>query len=102
MTAAIIWAAVKPWVKSPNAWLLLVIAGMGVVIWLNHSKVKQLTADKARSEAVATSATTTLKAAVDTANEERKALDDTPLTAERAAIIAACKHEASCRERGKL
>ena len=101
MTAALIWAALKPWLKSFNVWLVLAIAGMGVVIWIGNGKLRERNAEAASSKAVATNATATVKAATATATAERAATDATPLPADKQAILDLCRKSASCRERGQ-
>jgi hypothetical protein len=101
MTAALIWAAVKPWLKSANLWMLLLIAGMGVVIYVGHGRLKASRAAEAGAKVIATTATTTLRAANDIAKAAHEAEASTPLPADKAAILELCRRSASCRERGQ-
>lgn len=97
---ALIWAAVKPWLKSLNMWLVLAIVGLSATIYIGAGRLRALKADVAKHEAVATHATGTVAAAVETAKAEREAEAETPLPADKAAILDLCKRSASCRERG--
>lgn len=60
----------------------------------------------ARNEGIAIgtgkTATAALEAATKTADAERAAEAETPLPADKAAVIALCKRSASCRERSTL
>jgi predicted negative regulator of RcsB-dependent stress response len=97
----LIWAAIRPWLKSPNAWLVLVMVGMGVAIYIGHSKIKRLQAEKARSDAVATSATSQVVATKQAADDYREAEASTPLDADREYFKALCGKSASCALRSK-
>jgi predicted negative regulator of RcsB-dependent stress response len=94
-------ARLKTWAKSPNVWLLVVIAGMGAVIYFGNQRLQERKAAAAKSEAIATGATDTVKAAVETAKAAQEAEASTPLPADKAAIIELCRKSASCRERGQ-
>lgn len=101
MTALVIlWRAVAPWLKSPNLWLLVVLIALCGVIWIGNGKLQERKAAAARSDAVATHSTETVKAAVETARIAHEVEASTPLPADKAAILELCRRSASCRERG--
>lgn len=90
----------------PIAWLVgagVVCVGLffGAVTIRHNAEVAG-----ARNEGVAIgtgkSSTAALEAVAKTAEAERAAEAETPLPADRAAIIALCKRSASCRERHTL
>jgi hypothetical protein len=95
-------AAIKEWMKSANLWLLLLIGALCIVIYIGNGKLQERKAAAARAEGIATTATATVSSATETVREERKAMEDTPISADKAQIIEWCKREASCRSRGKL
>jgi hypothetical protein len=97
----IAWAAVKPWLKSLNLWLVLVIAGLVAVIWVGRVKLEERKAEAARSNAFAAQSTGTMAAAVANVTAANEAEASTPLPADKAAVLALCAKSASCRERGQ-
>jgi hypothetical protein len=101
MTATLVWAAVKPWLKSLNLWLMLVIAGLGVTIWIGRGILHERKAALEAAKAEAKTSTATVAAAVETAKAAREAEEATPLPADMAAIVELCRKSASCRERGR-
>jgi hypothetical protein len=82
-------------------WLVLLVAALVGVIYFGNTKLQERKAAAAKSEAVASHATGTVAAAVETAKAGRKAEDDTPLPADKKAIFDLCSKSASCRERGQ-
>jgi hypothetical protein len=93
MTNPIIWVAIVGWVLA---------GGVYAVKTVQEGRQWQTAYGQGLAAGKASAGSAVIASATEAVREERKALDDTPLTAERAAIIAACKREASCRERGKL
>jgi hypothetical protein len=96
---AIIWAAVKPWLKSLNLWLMLAIVCLCVTIWIGRGILHERKAALEAAKAEAKTSTVTVAAAVETAKAAHQAEADTPLPADKAAIMELCRKSASCRER---
>lgn len=90
----------------PTTWLVGGVAAC-LALFLTHVHIKtNARVEGARNEGIAIgtgkTATATLEAATKTAAAERAAEAETPLPADKAAIIALCRRSASCRERGTL
>lgn len=101
MTAAIVWAAIRPWLKSLNLWMLVVIAGMGAVIYIGNGKLQERKAAEAAAKVVAGTAVATVTAAAQTATATRQAEAETPADADREYFKRLCGQSASCRSRSK-
>ena len=91
-----------PWVKSINVWALVAILACVAVIFAGYERIDARKRQANEASARGTVAAEAVKAAIETAAAERKAVEDTPLPADKAAVIELCKRRASCRERGKL
>ncbi len=91
---------------SPLIWLCAVLA-IATPVTYGITKLRGLLEAKAAYEqgkqaGLGSASTATVAGATQTAEAQRAAEDAIPLTAERAALIAACKRSSSCRERGIL
>jgi mevalonate pyrophosphate decarboxylase len=91
---------------NPLLWLCV---ALGLALPATYGTLKVLEArrvqvayDKGVEAGKGQASTATVTAATATAAAERQALEETPLTADKATIIARCKASASCRERGRL
>jgi hypothetical protein len=93
MTNPLIWLALVGW---------LLAGGVYGFQKLQQGRQWQVAYDEGLEAGKGATASTALAAAVETAKEERKAIEDTPLPPDKAAVIALCKRSASCRERGTL
>jgi hypothetical protein len=69
---------------------------------LNGQREAKAAYEQGKSAGLGAASTATLAGATKTAEAERAAEAETPLPADRAAVIALCKRSASCRERGTL
>jgi len=96
----LIWAAVKPWLKSLNLWALVALVGLCVAIYWGSIIRDQRKQAREKAAAEAASAAATVQAATATAKAAQAAEASTPLPADKAAIIDLCRKSASCRERG--
>lgn len=72
------------------------------VLKVKHSWEMKAAYDKGVEVGKGFASTATVESATKTAAAERAATDETPLPADKAAIIALCKRSASCKERGTL
>ncbi len=91
---------------SPLLWLSVVL---GLALPVTYGVTKIIAAREAKAAyaegkqaGLGSASTATVASATKTAQAERAAEDATPLTAERSALIAACKATSSCRDRGTL
>lgn len=91
---------------TPAVWLGGAMA-VCIALFATHVVTRHAAEVKgARNEGIAigtgASSTAALEAAAETAAAERAAEAETPLPADKLAIIALCKRSASCRERNLL
>jgi hypothetical protein len=99
MTAAL---AALAWLnRNKNLWPVLVIAIMGVVIWVGHGELQERKAAAARAEALASQASAAPVEMKKANDDWRQAEAETPIDADREYFKRLCAQSASCALRSK-
>jgi hypothetical protein len=94
--------AVFAWLNATkNAWLFVVIILGAGGVWFINSSQKNAAFQKGVEAGKGAASTAAVAAATETSEAQRTAEAETPLPADKLAIIELCRRSASCRERGQ-